>query len=71
MKHVTLAEKSFKKVRSKFLIKKVFKGLMYAIAAFSAAISIKETVYFTGVTIYGDIIAIAEIAKVVEAFPSL
>ena len=71
MEHVTLAEKPPKKVRSKSLIKKAFKGLMCAVAAFSAVISIKKTVYSIGVTIYEDMIAIAKIAKVVEAFSSL
>ena len=71
MKHVTLIEKSLKKVRSKFLVKKTFKGLICAIAVFSAVIFIKETVYFTDVTIYKDMITIAKITKVIEVFSSL
>ena len=71
MKHVTLTEKSLKKVRSKFLIKKVFKRLICAVAVFSAIIFIKKTIYFIDVTIYEDMIAIAKITKVIEAFSSL
>ena len=73
MKHVTLTKKFFKKVKLKFLIKKAFKKLIYAIAAFNVIIFtfIKKTVYFTDIIIYKDIITITEIAKIIEVFLSL
>ena len=44
---------------------------MCVIAAFSAVIFIKKTVYFTDVIIYEDTIAIEAIIKVVEVFFNL
>ena len=71
LKDAPLAERPFKKIKSKSLIKKAFKKLMCAVAAFNAVIFIKETVYFTDITIYEDTIAIEAIIKVVEAFLNL
>ena len=71
LKDAPLAERPLKKTKSKSLIKKAFKELMCVIAAFSAAISIKETVYFTDATVYEDTIATEAIIKVIEVFLNL
>lgn len=59
MKYILLINKLFKKIKSKFLIKRVFQKLLNLIAIFDAIIIINvEIVYYIDIIIYENVVII-------------
>ena len=72
IKNAPLADKSFKKAKTRSFIKQAFRKLLKLTAAFDTVTSASiETIHHTDTTIYGDASVTQAIAVVADSFPNL
>ena len=72
LKHVSLINRSFKKIKSKFLIKQIIKESLYIITIFNIIIIFNiEIVYYIDVIIYENLTIIIAIINVTKTFFNL
>ena len=79
MKYAPMIEKSFKKTRSRFLIKQTLRKIFGFIIIFNtvissifiSSISIGKIVHYIGVTIYDDVVVIQTIVDIADFFLNL
>ena len=72
IKHASLTNKLFKKIKSRFLIKQALKELLYLIAVFNVIITLNiKIIHHIDAIIYDNVIIIAAIDNVTEIFFNL